>query len=143
MTTTAPKEMAHPATANGQEQAGDAHPNLRQERLITIGGILGALAASSCCIVPLLLFSLGVSGAWIGTLTALAPYKPIFAAATLGILGYGFYLVYWTPPRNCGEGDGCARPLPNRLIKFGLWGATALVLAAVAFDYIASLLFGA
>ena len=38
------------------------------------GGMLGALAASSCCILPLALFTLGISGAWIANLTALAPY---------------------------------------------------------------------
>ena len=57
------------------------------------GGILGALAASSCCILPLALFMLGISGAWIGNLTALAPYQPIFSAATAGCLGVGYYLV--------------------------------------------------
>ena len=51
-----------------------------RQRLVAAGGILGALAASSCCIVPLILFSLGIGGAWIGNLTALAPYKPIFVA---------------------------------------------------------------
>lgn len=64
-----------------------------RQRLIAVGGILGALAASSCCIVPLILFSLGIGGAWIGNLTALAPYKPFFVTGTAGLLGYGFYLV--------------------------------------------------
>ena len=41
--------------------------------LAAAGGILGALAASSCCILPLALFMLGISGAWIGNLTTLAP----------------------------------------------------------------------
>ena len=50
------------------------------------GGLLGALAASSCCIVPLTLFGLGVSGAWIGNLTWLAPYQPCFIVATLGFV---------------------------------------------------------
>jgi len=36
----------------------------RQQRLMAAGGLVGALAASSCCILPLVLFSLGVSGAW-------------------------------------------------------------------------------
>ena len=56
------------------------------------GGILGALAASSCCIVPLVLFGLGVSGVWIGNLTRLAPYQPCFIVATLGFLGAGYWL---------------------------------------------------
>src|SRR6266851_5223734 len=62
---------------------------LRTEKLLAAGGVLGALAASSCCIVPLVLFSLGVSGAWIGNLTRLAPYQPYFIAATAACLGYG------------------------------------------------------
>lgn len=108
-------------------------------RFVAAGGLLGALAASSCCILPLVLFSVGISGAWIGNLTALAPYKPYFAAATLGLLGYGYYLVYVRPKQACADGL-CARPLPNGLVKLGLWVATVLVVAAIAFDYVAPLL---
>ena len=108
-------------------------------RFVAAGSIVGALGASSCCILPLVLFSLGISGAWIGNLTALAPYKPYFAAATLGLLGYGYYIVYLKPNRACADGS-CARPLPNRLVKLSLWIATVLVLAALAFDYVAPLL---
>lgn len=108
-------------------------------RLIAAGGLLGGLAATSCCILPLVLFSLGISGAWIANLTALAPYKPYFAAGTLILLGYGFYLVYVKPKQACADGT-CARPLPNRLVKSSLWIATVLVAAALAFDYVAPLL---
>ena len=108
--------------------------------LVAIGGILGALAASSCCIVPLILFSLGLGGAWIGNLTALAAYKPLFVAGTAAVLGYGFYLVYWKPRRGCADGAPCARPIPSRLIQLALWIATALVVAAFAFDFVAPLL---
>ncbi|MGH8614610.1 MAG: mercuric transporter MerT family protein, partial [Gammaproteobacteria bacterium] len=44
--------------------------------LLSLGGILAAIAASSCCVLPLVLFTLGISGAWISNLTALAPYQP-------------------------------------------------------------------
>lgn len=111
-----------------------------RQRLVAAGGILGALAASSCCIVPLILFSLGIGGAWIGNLTALAPYKPLFVAATAVILGYGFYIVYWKPRRACADDAACARPIPSRLVQLALWIATALVVAAFAFDYVAALL---
>ena len=40
-------------------------------------GLAGAFLASACCIVPLVLVTLGISGAWIGNLTALEPYKPL------------------------------------------------------------------
>lgn len=113
---------------------------LGRQRLAAVGGILGALAASSCCIVPLLLFSLGIGGAWIGNLTALAPYKPLFVAGTAGVLGYGFYLVYFKPRRACADGAACARPIPSGIVQIALWIATVLVVAAFAFDYVAPLL---
>lgn len=112
----------------------------RRQRLAAVGGILGALAASSCCIVPLVLFGLGIGGAWIGNLTALAPYRPLFVAATAGVLGYGFYLVYWKPRQACADDAACARPISNWLVQLALWIATALVIAAFAFDYVAPLL---
>jgi mercuric ion transport protein len=104
------------------------------------GGILGALAASACCILPLVLFGLGVSGAWIGNLTRLAPYQPCFIAATLGFLGAGYWLMHRDSQRACADREACARPLPNRLVKAALVVATVLVLAALGFDFLAPLL---
>lgn len=101
--------------------------------LLSVGGILGALAAASCCVVPFALFMLGVSGAWISNLTALAPYQPIFATVTLGFLGGGFYLIYWKPKAACAEGTYCATPRSGRTAKIGLWTATVLVVIALGF----------
>lgn len=108
----------------------------KKTRLIAAGGILGALGASACCVVPLILFSLGISGAWISNLTALAPYKPIFITITFGFLGYGYWLVY-RKPSECADGAACARPLPNKLVKTALWGSTVLVLIATFWTWIA------
>lgn len=105
-------------------------------RLAATGGILGALGASACCIIPLLLFSLGISGAWVGNLAALQPYKPIFIAVTFGFLGYGYWMVY-RKPKACTEGEACARPLPNRLVKSALWGSTVLILIALFWNWLA------
>lgn len=113
-----------------------------RQGLIAGGSLLGALAASSCCILPLLLFSVGVGGAWIGNLTALAPYQPIFIAITLGFLAAGFYLVYLRPKRTCAAGEACARPVQNRVTKTSLWVATVLVAAALAFPYVGPTLLG-
>jgi mercuric ion transport protein len=128
-------------TANTMNAAGSSRGEQSHAGLVAAGGILGALAASSCCILPLVLFSLGISGAWIGNLTVLAPYKPYFVAGTFALLGYGYYLVYVKPKQACADGS-CALPLPNRLVKLSLWIATLLVTAALAFDYIAPRLLG-
>ena len=111
------------------------------ERLAVVGGLLGAIAASSCCILPLLLFSVGAGGAWIGNLSALAPYQPSFVVITLALVGYGFWLVY-RKRTVCAGGDACASPLPSRLVKTGLWTATVIVAAALAFPYAAPVLLG-
>jgi mercuric ion transport protein len=112
-----------------------------RQRLAAVGGLLGALAAASCCVVPFVLFTLGISGAWIGNLTALEPYQPIFAAITFGFLGFGFYLVYRKPKVACAEGSYCAKPSSGRIAKIGLWTATVLVLVGLGFPKIAPLFF--
>jgi mercuric ion transport protein len=117
-------------------QAGNSSLD-KGQKLVAIGGIIGALAASSCCILPVLLFSLGIGGAWIGNFTQLAPYQPHIIAATLAFVGAGYWLVYRSSKTACAEGDACARPLPNRLVKAALVTATVIVLAALAFDYLA------
>jgi mercuric ion transport protein len=102
--------------------------------LVTAGSMIGAITASSCCILPLVLFALGASGAWVANLTALAPYQPIFIVLTLALLGYGFWLVYRRPA--CAEDDACARATSARLLKIGLWAATACITAAMAFPFV-------
>lgn len=122
----------------GGRERGDA---VGKARLAALGGLLGAVASMSCCILPLAFFTLGISGAWIGNLTALEPYQPLFFAMTAGCLGTGYYLVSRRPKIACANGS-CARPLPTRIVQGALWLATALVLAALAFRYLAPLLLG-
>lgn len=102
--------------------------------LLATGGVLGAILASSCCIGPLVLLTLGVSGAWIGNLTALEPYKPFFIAVTMVFLGLGFWQVYFKPKEACEEGSYCATPTSDRVVKIALWSATVLVLLALTID---------
>jgi mercuric ion transport protein len=105
------------------------------QRVALAGGILGAIGAASCCVIPFALFSAGVSGAWIGNLTALEPYQPLFAAGALGFIGYGAYRLYANRKAACAPGSYCATPLSNRLAVLGLVTATLLVVGAVTFPY--------
>lgn len=111
----------------------------RGPRLVAAGGLLAALGAASCCVVPFALFTLGISGAWIADLTALEPYQPVFAVIAVGCLGYGFYLIYRKPKAACAEDSYCASSSSNRVAKIGLWVATVLVIIAVGFPRIAAL----
>lgn len=112
-----------------------------KRNLMTSGGVFGALAMSACCIAPLVLFSLGVTGAWIGNLTALYPYKLYFFVVTSVFLTGGFYMVYHKPSSTeCVEGSYCASPLSDRVNKIMLWSASLLVVAAMAFPYLVPLI---
>lgn len=126
-------------TTSIERAASGADSWTRQAGLLSIGGILAALGTTACCVVPFALFTLGISGAWIGNLTALYPYQPILAAVTFGFLGYGFYLVYRKPKVACAEGTYCAQPKSSRIAKIGLWTATVLVIVGLGFPKLAPL----
>lgn len=65
-------------------------PELQQGRGALAGGGFAAILASTCCLGPLVLVTLGFSGAWIGSLTLLEPYRPIFLGAALVLLAFVF-----------------------------------------------------
>ncbi|WP_146592404.1 mercuric transporter MerT family protein [Puniceibacterium confluentis] len=105
----------------------------------TGAGLLGALAMTSCCILPLVLVSLGVTGVFIGQLTALYAYKWVTFSLAAAALGYGFWQAYRpVPAEGCATGI-CARPVDRGLMRGLLWGALATVLLALAFPYLAPL----
>jgi mercuric ion transport protein len=105
-----------------------------------IFAILTGIGASACCILPLLLLSLGISGAWIGNLTAMEPYSGYFTALTVISLMVAFYQLYVLPkksPKKCQPETLCINPnvLKNQRIIF--WVVSAVLLAMVSFPYYA------
>lgn len=116
-------------------------PRVRRT-LLAVGGILGAVLASACCVLPLTLVTLGVSGAWIGSLTLLEPFKPYVAVVTLGLIGGGFWYVYFRGPAVVCDPDGyCARPESTVITQAALWIATVLVLLALTIGWWAPFLY--
>jgi len=130
----------HPANMSIKNESRGKGVRGYQAAALAAGSLLAALAASSCCILPLVLFSLGVSGAWIGSFTPLAAYQPIFIVATLACLGAGAWLNRRTTGDACSEADVCPRALPRRLVKVALVVAAMLVAAALGVDFFAPLL---
>ncbi|GAA0631964.1 MULTISPECIES: mercuric transporter MerT family protein [Rhodospirillales] len=109
--------------------------------LLATGGVVGAILASACCVAPLLLLMLGVSGAWIGNLTALEPYKPLFATVALIFIGLGFWQVYFKTKPACDDGSYCARPESALITKAALWFSTVLVGLALTINWWAPLFY--
>src|SRR5216683_180718 len=99
-------------------------------------GGLAAILASTCCLGPLILISLGFSGAWIGNLTVLEPYRPFFiVAAVLALFLAGRQI--FRPAHLCNPGEVCALPRARRIYKFLFWSCATLVLVALVYPYIA------
>lgn len=110
-------------------------------RAKTLGGLLAAvgsaIVASACCVGPLLLLSLGVSGAWISHLTRLEPYRPVFVTITMASLALAFYQVYRRPQAaTCPAERTCAMPGTKRAYKTALWIVLALILGLLIFPYL-------
>lgn len=93
---------------------------------------LGVLVMTSCCILPLVLVSFGVSGVFIAQLGALYAYKWYTFGSAAAFLGYGFYRAY--QPIRCADGT-CARPINRTAMRAVLWVAAAVILAAMLFPY--------
>lgn len=99
--------MTKASTLNDQAPAiqcrcsNSAAGNNRLVKWTTAGGLFAALGVcAACCLLPFVLVSLGVAGAWVGTLDSLARYKWPFISMAALLLGYGFYVVYWRPHDN-------------------------------------------
>jgi len=114
------------------------------KKIIATGGLLGAIAASMCCVLPVILFALGISGAWISNLVSLARYKPFFIVLSLVFIGTGFWIVYFKPQISIPkvQSTSCYRPFSEKTIKIMLWSAVIIILIVFLIPYIAPSLLG-
>ncbi len=123
-----------PARQSATVRAKPGIDERTNKTIFTSGSGLGALVMSSCCVVPVVLFSLGVTSVWIGNLSALYPYRWIFFVLTSGFLAAGYYVVYRKPQASgCAPEASCATPLADRITKIVLWSSTVLALVALSF----------
>ena len=115
-------------------------PSSTEGRGALFAGGAAALLASACCLGPLLLLMLGVSGAWIANLTVLEPARPYFIALALMLLLLAGRRI-WRPALACNPDEVCAVPRVNRAYRLLFVVVVALVLVAAAFPYLAPLFY--
>lgn len=128
-----------PAPSDSGVPPGASASSSASTGVLAAGGI-AALLASTCCLGPLVLLALGFSGAWIGNLTKLEPYRPYFIGAALLTLLFAARQIF-RPAAACKPGEVCALPQARRGYKT-LFGVTiALVAVALLFPYIATLFY--
>lgn len=104
-------------------------------------GAVSALGASTCCVLPLALVSMGIGGAWIAQLRALERFQWVFLALALAAFGFAFYRLYLRPVF-CEPGTACATPATRRRQRIAFWAtlisAKALILAPIVYAYVAA-----
>ena len=105
-----------------------------------IGAVIAAVAASACCLGPVVFTAIG-SGALAAASTKLAMARPIFLALTTLLLGMGFYHTYRTSADATVCREGSCAPGANRKARVILWIATIAVVLFAAFPYYAEYLF--
>ncbi|CAM5368683.1 mercuric ion transporter MerT [Eoetvoesiella caeni] len=111
-----------------------ATSNKTDSTTLAVGG-LAAILASTCCLGPLVLVTLGFSGAWIGNLTALEPYRPWFIGAALVAMFFAWRRIY-RPVQDCKPGQVCAMPQVRTTYKLIFWILAMLVVVALGFPYV-------
>src|SRR6266853_1342868 len=104
---------------------------MQKEKVTAVGSVLAAVAASICCIGPLVAVLLGAGS--LAAASGLQKWRPAFLGVTFVLLGVAWYLTYRKPKaQGCAEGTACAATPGAKGGKFVLWIATALAVALAA-----------
>lgn len=106
-----------------------------EKRFAVGGAVAAAMAASLCCVGPVLFALLGL-GAF-GAASLFEAARPYLLAAAVLLLAFGFYWTYFRRQRACAPGESCAAKPVNRIGRAGLWiGSVAVLALALAPYYI-------
>jgi mercuric ion transport protein len=97
---------------------------------------LGAVIASSCCVVPLGLAAVGAGAGFFGSLELLVEWRvPLLSISALAIVG-GWGAWGWKRPDACVAGSNCISSERSRATLALLLCASAVVLAAAGWGSI-------
>jgi mercuric ion transport protein len=123
-------------TSETSTTTSEIEPNKSQKlsKGTLIGSIIAGIAASACCLGPLVLLTLGISGSWISNLSAMEPLRPYFIGMTLIFLGLAFRKLY-SQPQSCAVDAPCATPSNLHKQRIVFWVVSAVVLIVMSFPW--------
>jgi len=125
-------------STNIESHQQDAESTVPKKPRSLLWASLAAIGASTCCIAPLVLVSLGVTGAWVGSLSVLTPYQPIFITITLVFMFLAFRQLY-LKPQSCEPGKACANPKVIRNQRIIFWLVLVFITALITFPWYAGI----
>jgi mercuric ion transport protein len=104
-------------------------------------GVASAIGASTCCVLPLVLVSVGVGGAWVAQLRELERFYPIFVALAVAAFAYAFYRLYIRAVV-CEPAAACAAAATRRNQRIAFWTtlviAKGLILFPIVYPYVSA-----
>jgi mercuric ion transport protein len=97
--------------------------------LLTLSGLAAAFGAASCCGLPFLLATIGVSSVWlVGIATLAAPHRPLLLAVAAVCLVAGAVLLWRRQSAiACATGAVCSKPAVRGMTLIGLVAGLALL----------------
>lgn len=113
----------------------------RITKLLVGTGIFSALAATFCCLTPLIFFLLGIGGVWAYNFKIFAPYSIYFLMIAMLSVATGFWRVYNKPKdQECSQ--FCANPKAARYYKVVLWITVVIIAIVLLYPYVIPSLLG-
>ena len=106
---------------------------------LTTGGV-AALLTGACCVVPLLLVSAGLGGAWLANLRLLEPYRWVFIGMGLVALAFAWKRIY-RPAAECKPGEVCAVTQVRRGYRIYFWLVVLLLVFMAVYPYLVPLFY--
>ena len=127
------------AAAFRERQEKEVRKPAPESSALMTGG-LAAFLTGVCCVVPLILVSVGLGGAWLANLRAFEPYRWIFIGVALVALAFAWKRIF-RPAAECKPGELCSRPRVKRAYKIGFWAVALLLLFMAVSPYFAPLFY--
>src|ERR1700747_1615898 len=110
---------------------------------LLLAGTLTAIGASACCVIPLMLLTLGIGGSWLSSLSLLEPYRPLFIGATLLLLSFSFHRIYLAPRVRDGSSSGGQHNGHNGMkrLRLAFWITSTVASGLIALPWLIPLFY--
>ena len=96
-----------------------------------IAGEVAAIGASVCYVGPLLLLALSIGDSWVGSLTAMEPYRPMYIRLSLLFFGMALRKLYQMP-QVCAPSSLCANPRKIKWQRLTFWIVSIAIFGLLA-----------